>query len=97
MVCVREADVLAVKLLSPLYFAVMECEPTGKLESESWAALLETVTVPKDVLPSRNVTVPVGLPPKAVWIVADSVTDWPKADGFALKATEVVVTAPFTT
>jgi hypothetical protein len=97
MVCVSAGEVLAVKLLSPLYFAVMECELTDKLDSESCAALLETVAVPKDVLPSRNVTVPVALPPKAVWIDADNVTDWPKADGFALEATEVVVAAPFTT
>jgi hypothetical protein len=86
-----------VKLLSPLYFAVTECEPTDKLDKESWAALLETAAVPKDVVPSRNVTVPVALPPKAAWIAADKVTVWPKADGFALEATEVVVAAPFTT
>ena len=66
MVWVREADVLAVKLLSLLYFAVMECEPTDKLDRESCAALLETAAVPRDVVPSRNVIVPVALPPKAV-------------------------------
>ena len=58
-----ELDVLAVKLVSPLYFAVMECDPADKLASESCAALLETVAVPKDVVPSKNVTVPVGVPP----------------------------------
>ena len=66
MVWVREADVLAAKLPSPLYFAVMECEPTDKLDKESCAALLETVAVPKEVVPSRKVIVPVALPPKAV-------------------------------
>lgn len=74
-VCVRGIDVLAEKLLSPLYFAVMKCELTDKLDSESCAALLETVSVPKDVLPSRNVTVPVAMPPAAGCSVAVNTTD----------------------
>jgi hypothetical protein len=49
-----------------LYFAVIECEPADKPESDSCAALLETVAVPKDVAPSRKVIVPDALPPKAV-------------------------------
>ena len=61
-VCVRGTDMLAEKLLSPLYFAVMECEPTDKLDSESCAALVETEAVPKEVVPSKNVTVPVAVP-----------------------------------
>ena len=65
-VCVSAAEVLPEKFVSPLYFAVIECEPADKLESESCAASLETVAVPKDVVPSRNVIVPVALPPKAV-------------------------------
>lgn len=53
---------LAVKFVSPLYLAVMGCEPTDKLGGESCAVLLETVTVPKDMLPSRKVTAPVAVP-----------------------------------
>ena len=91
------AEVLAEKFVSPLYFAVMECEPADRLESGNCAELLETVAVPKDVVPSRKVTLPVAPPPKAVWIVAVNVTDWPKEDGFELETKAVVVDAPFTT
>ena len=83
---------LAVKLVSPLYFAVMECEPTDKLESESWAMLLETVEVPKVVAPSRNVTVPVVVPPADGTTTAVIVMAWPKLDGFMFGETVVVVT-----
>ena len=96
-VCVRAAEVVPEKFASPLYLAVIECEPVDKLDTDSCAALLETVAVPKDVAPSRKVIVPVALPPKAVWMLADSVTPWPKLDGLALELTEVVVDAPFTT
>jgi hypothetical protein len=68
------ADVLAVKLPSPLYLAVIECEPTDKLDSESWAVLLETAAVPKEVVPSRNVTVPVTVPPAFGCTVAVNTT-----------------------
>ena len=64
-VCVRAAEVLAEKLASPLYFAVRACAPEAKVESESWAALPETVAVPREVEPSKKVTVPVEVPPKA--------------------------------
>lgn len=96
-VCAMAAEVLPEKFASPLYFAVMECEPADKLDNDSCAPLLETLAVPKDVVPSRKVIVPVALPPKAVCIVADSVPPWPKVDGFALELTVVVVDAPFTT
>ena len=95
-VCVSAAEVLPEKFASPLYFAVTECEPADKLDNDSCAALLETVAVPREVAPSRKVIVPVALPPKAVWMLADSVTDWPKMDGFVLELTAVVVDAPFT-
>ena len=75
MVCVRAVDVLAVKLLSPLYFAVMECEPGDKVESEICAALFETAVAPKDVVPSRNVTVPVVVPPPEGCTVAVNTRD----------------------
>ena len=90
-VCVTAADVLAVKLLSPLYFAVMEWEPNDKLDSESCAILLETVAVPKDVAPSRNVTVPVTVPPADGTTTAVNTTVWPKLDGLMFGETVVVV------
>ena len=60
------AEVPEEKFGSPLYFAVMECEPAERPETESCAALLETTTAPHEVVPSRKVTVPLALPPKAV-------------------------------
>lgn len=61
--CAMAAEVLAVKLESPLYLAAMECEPNDKPERESCAALPETLIVPNKVAPSRKVTVPVAVPP----------------------------------
>jgi hypothetical protein len=91
-VSVTAVDVLAVKLPSPLYFAVMECEPTDKLDSESWAILLETEQAPKEVVPSRNVTVPVTVPPADGATTAVITMDWPKLEGFMFGETVVVVT-----
>ncbi len=54
---------LAEKLPSPEYAAVMECEPTDKLESASCAMLPETGAEPREVAPSKKVTTPVGEPP----------------------------------
>src|SRR5216684_3706850 len=96
MVCEREADVLAVKLASPLYFAVMECEPGDRVDSESCAALLETVAAPKDVAPSRNVTVPVTAPPADGTTTAVNTSVWLKLDGFIFGETVVTVTDGFT-
>jgi len=58
----------------------------------------DRVPVPKIVAPSRNVTVPDGLPaPGATTVtVAVKVTLWPKVDGFADEATVVVVFALLT-
>jgi hypothetical protein len=47
-------------------------------------------TVPRDVNPSLNVTVPVGVP-EPEEIVAVNVTDCPKLDGFKEEASEVEV------
>ena len=57
------------------------------------------VPVPIGLPPSRNVTVPVGVPePGATGeTVAVKVTDWPNTDGFADEVTVVVVFALFTT
>lgn len=91
-VSVAALDVLAVKLPSPLYFAVIECEPTDKLATDSWAMLLETEAVPRDAVPSRNVTVPVGVPPADPTTTAVNTTVWPKLVGLMFGETVVVVT-----
>ncbi len=92
-ISVKIADVLAEKFASPEYCAVIECPPADILDNDSCAALLETVTVPKDVVPSRKVTVPVGVPPADGCTVTVKVTDWPNVAGFRLEATAVVVVA----
>jgi hypothetical protein len=53
------------------------------------------VPVPRLVLPSKNVTVPVGTPP-APETVAVKVTAWSNADGLADEARVVVVAPRFT-
>ena len=50
-------------------------------------------TVPRDVEPSRNVTLPVAVPPYGGCTVAVSSTAWPNEDGFCPEATAVVVFA----
>lgn len=63
MVSVAAAEVLALKLESPPYAAVMECVPTVSIEIVKVAIpLLFRVPVPSVVVPSRKVTEPVGVP-----------------------------------
>jgi hypothetical protein len=52
--------------------------------------------VPSVVAPSKNVTVPVGVPVAGglTVTVAVKVTDWPNTDGFVDEASVVVVPAP---
>jgi ribosomal protein L11 len=90
------ADVLVANDALPLYVAVIECVPTDKLETASEAEPLLSVAVPIEVAPSKNVTVPVGVPPVLVTVV-ESVTDCPDVDGFADDVgVLVVVVALFT-
>ena len=55
----------------------------------------DNVPVPRVVAPSRNVTVPVGVPPDPV-TVAVKVTDCPETVGLTLDYTTVVVLTLFT-
>jgi hypothetical protein len=89
------ADVLAVKLVSPLYTAVMLWEPAPSDEVLNVAVPPPIVPVPKVVVPSLNVTVPVGIPAPGDTgtTVAVNVTDWPKSDGFNDEVRPVVVFA----
>jgi len=72
---------------------VTECAPTANVETASDADPLPIVTVPSDVVPSRNCTVPV---PEAGDTVAVNVTDWPAVEGFKDDVNVVVLAALFT-
>ena len=73
----------------------MVCAPNARLEVLNVACAPEaaalSVAVPRVVLPSRNVTVPVGVPSLAPVTAAVNVTDWPGAARFVDADTEVVV------
>ena len=72
--------------------------PTASAEVVNVAMSPLSVPVPIGLPPSRNVTVPVGVPaPGATGeTVAVNVTDWPKTDGFTDEVTVVVVSALLT-
>ena len=89
------------KLASLPYCAVMlECTLTVKAEVDNVAMPpTPTVPVPRLVAPSKNVTVPDGLPaPGAIAAtVAVKVTDCPNTDGFGAEVRLVVVPVLLTT
>ena len=60
--CDNAALVTATKFVSPLYIAVMEWGPSVRDEVVSVATPAESVTCPSGVVPSRKLTVPVGVP-----------------------------------
>jgi hypothetical protein len=96
-VCVNAGDVLVAKLESPLYFAVIEWEPTVVSEDVLYVATPPlSVPVPSVTAPSRNVTEPVGVPPAPV-TVAVKVTDWPPMRGLSEEVTAVVLDLVLTT
>src|SRR5262249_48067281 len=67
----------------------------GKEVVNAALPVASSVPVPKGVVPSLNVTVPVGtpVPGDTVVTVAVKVTDWPNTDGLTEEATEEVVEA----
>src|SRR5262249_36756820 len=92
-VCVSAADMLPLKFGSPAYTAVVECEPTARLDVVNVAIPPgPMLPVPSAKAPSMNVTSPVGDAAPEV-TVAEKVTDWPKAVGFTEAASVVVVAA----
>jgi hypothetical protein len=95
-VCVNVADVLPAEFPSPEYVAVIEWVPVLSDETASCALPLETVAVLSVVAPSRNETDPVAVIPVPVWMLAESVTVWPKLLGFVFEPIVVVVAARFT-
>jgi len=81
--------------LVPAKLAVIVCEPTGSAEvlKEAWPEASMEIDDASTVAPSRNVTVPVGVPEPDV-TVAVKVTAWPNTAGFGDDPTAVVVVAP---
>jgi hypothetical protein len=80
-------------LLSPLYTALTLWVPADRAEVLKLACAPEEVEVsaalPRTVLPSWNVTVPVGVPLAVVVTVAVRGTAWPGAAGAAELASAV--------
>jgi hypothetical protein len=94
------AEVLVMKLVSPPYTAVIECEPTFRDEVANVATPDPfSVPVPRVVVLSLKVTVPVGVPlaGELTVTVAVNVTVCDAADGFADEVTTVIVFAWLTT
>ena len=73
-------DVLPEKSGSPRYSAVNESVPTGSVVVVKIAVLPLRLAVPREVVPTKNCTEPVGVPaPGATTaMVAVSVTGWPE-------------------
>ena len=72
-----------VKLVLPLYVAVMPCAPDASFEVVNFAAPALTLSVARIVVPSTKVTVPVGVPVNCGATVAVKVTACPAVDGFS--------------
>ncbi len=88
---------LPLKFVSPLYLAVIEWDPTvnALVANVAWP-VASRLPLPRVLVPSRNVTVPVGVPVPGGFTVtvAVKVTDWPKTDGLTDDVSVVVVAAP---
>lgn len=73
----------------------MECEPAVSADNASVACPALNVPLPMVLVPSRNFTVPLGVPPVPV-TAAVNVTESPTVDGFSDDVRTVVVASPFT-
>ena len=92
-VCTRTDDVLPENVLLPLYWAVTLCVPADRVDTESAAnPLASIVDDPRFVAPSRNVTVPVGVPDE-LDTKAVNPTLCPYVDGFGDDVSAVDVAA----
>ena len=93
-------EVLPASLVSPLYTAVIECDPTDSAAVLILALPPLSVTGPPKLEPSIwNCTVPPGVPaPGALAVtLAVKVTVWPKTDGFCEEVSVVAVLSWLTT
>src|SRR5206468_2293257 len=99
-VCVKFAEVLPLKLPSPLYTAVMVCEPTESEEMLSLVALLpdKLAGAPKLAPSALNCTVPVSVPApgQTAVTVFVKITGWPNTEGLAEELSDEAVSARFT-
>lgn len=96
-VCVSTDDVPPMKFVVPVYTAVIDREPAETVVVLNFATPLDNPTDPSAVVPSLNVTIPVGAMELVDFTVAVNVTDCPYVDGFRDEVTaEVVVAALFT-
>ena len=88
-------EVLLRKFASPLYLAVMECDPAASAPpaAVNCAAPPDRAAEPICALPSKKVMVPVGTPPATGRTVALKVTACPNVAGFALELMLVAVAA----
>src|SRR5439155_13773673 len=83
-VWVNAGEVLPVKLVFPTYTAVIECAPPESLAMVKAAWPLRSVLASRLVLPSLNITMPVGaIVPEDGVIVAVNVTACPYVEGFS--------------
>ena len=90
------AEVLPAKLRSPEYEAVIECEPRAKFDTEIWVTSLERLPVPRELVPSKNVTVPVArVPLTEGTTVAVRMTGCPNDAGLELTPTATEELAGF--
>jgi hypothetical protein len=98
-VWVEGSDVVLMKFVSPAYWTVRSCEPSARADVLRLAEPPESDARPSDVVPSKNSTLPVGVPApgEAAATVAVIVTDWPTTEGFGELATDAVADAWFTT
>jgi hypothetical protein len=89
-VCAGPTPVEALKFVSPTYVPWIECVPTPRLDTVAVALPIALSTpVARVRVPSRNVTVPVGVPEPGEFAdtVIVNVTGCPNMDGF----TDVVI------
>ncbi len=73
----------------------MLCEPAVNAVVLNVAVVPDKVPFPRFVVPSKKVTLPVGVP-DATETVAVKVTFWPTVDGFADEVTAVLYIILFT-
>jgi hypothetical protein len=94
MVTLVSADVLAVKFVSPEYWTVTECGPTLSNEVVKLPVpVASKAVIPSEFVPSKNCTVPVGVPPAAGVTLAVRVVVVPNAVLAAEVFNAVVVVA----
>lgn len=91
MTSITALDVLPPKFASPLYTAVIECDPSVNADVVNVATPETTVPDPSNVAPSKNCTVPVNVPAVLLSTAAMNVTACPLPAGLLSTLRSVVV------